>query len=271
MVSAATYSSILLGNIRISYLPDGYILFNPMALFPTTSAADWQPYQHLLDSNGQLVGSLGAYLLQTPGKAILVDNGFGPRSYEGDRFKAYGGELLSNLERAGLKPADIDIVFFTHMHSDHVGWSGHKANGKQVLTFPNARHLVRNAEWLRFDNPEEKKARASVADELNLLGQHIEFLEEGEYITPEVRILATPGHTPGHASLLVTAGDERAIILGDIFHSILQIEHPEWTNAFDRDPEQAKTVRRRMLQELAKPSITGGATHVADSVFISLS
>ncbi|GHO72680.1 MBL fold hydrolase [Ktedonobacter sp. SOSP1-85] len=268
MVSAATYSSIMLGNIRITYLPDGYILFNPMALFPTATAADWQPYQHLLDSNGQLVGSLGAYLLQTPEHAIVVDNGFGPQSFESDRFNAYGGELLSNLERAGLEPADIDTVFFTHMHSDHVGWTGHKVNGKLVHTFPNARYLVRSAEWHRFDN--QPALRASIADALNLLEHRIEFVEEGEYIAPEVRVLATPGHTAGHASLLVTAGEERAIILGDIFHSALQIEYPEWTNTFDRDPEQAKVMRRRLLHELAQPSTTGGATHVADSVFISL-
>ena len=123
--------------------------------------------------NGQLVGSLGAYLLQTPEHAIVVDNGFGPRSFESERFNAYGGELLSNLERAGLKPADIDTVFFTHMHSDHVGWIGREVNGKQVYTFPNARYLVRSAEWHRFDN--QPALRASVADALNLLEQHIEL------------------------------------------------------------------------------------------------
>ncbi|GHO64055.1 hypothetical protein KSC_029470 [Ktedonobacter sp. SOSP1-52] len=154
------------------------------------------------------------------------------------------------------------------MHSDHVGWIGHKVNGELVATFPNARHLVRSAEWRRFDNPAEN--RASVADALNLLEHRIEFVEEGEYIAPEVRILATPGHTAGHASLLVTADEERVIILGDIFHSALQIEHLEWTNTFDRDPEQAKAMRRWMLHELAQPLTTGGATHIADSVFISL-
>jgi len=81
----------------------------------------------------------------------------------------------------------------------------------------------------------------------------------------------TPGHTAGHASLLVTAGEERVIILGDIFHSAVQIEHPEWINSLDSgDPEQAKITRRQMLQELAQPSTTGVATHVANSVFIKV-
>ncbi|GHO63686.1 MBL fold hydrolase [Ktedonobacter sp. SOSP1-52] len=269
MVKAATYSSITPGNVRITYLPDGYILFNPTAVFPTTTATDWQFYRNYLDDNGQLVGSLGAYLLQTPEHTILIDTGLGPRTYESSRFKCYAGQLLSNLERAGLDPANIDIVFFTHMHSDHVNGAAREVNGELVLTFPNARYLVRSAEWHRFDNQPE--SRASVADALNLLEHRIEFAEEGEYIVPGVRVLATPGHTAGHASLLVTAGEERVIILGDIFHSAVQIEHPEWTNSLDSgDPEQAKVTRRQMLQELARPLTTGVATHVANSVFMKV-
>ncbi len=269
MVKAATSSSITPGNVRITYLPDGYILFNPTAVFPTTTATDWQFYRKYLDDNGQLVGSLGAYLLQTPEHTILIDTGFGPRTYESSRFKCYAGQLLSNLEHAGLDPANIDMVFFTHMHSDHVNGAVREVNGERVLTFPNARYLVRSAEWHRFDNQPEM--RASVADALNLLEHRIEFAEEGEQVVPGVKILATPGHTAGHASLLVTAGEERVIILGDIFHSAVQIEHPEWTNSLDSgDPEQAKVTRRQMLQELAQPSTTGVATHVANSVFIKV-
>lgn len=265
MVRAATSRSIALGDIRITFLPDGYILFDPLAVFPTTTATDWRHYHHLLDDNGRLVGSLGAYLLQTPERKILIDTGFGPRTFEGGLFKASSGKLLSNLKLAGLDPADIDTVFFTHLHSDHVGWSGREIDGEQVLTFPNARHVVRSAEWHRFDDPAVN--RAMVADALNLLEHRIEFLEEGEHLTPEVKILATPGHTTGHASLLVAEGEERAILLGDIFHSEVLVEHPEWTNAFDSDPERAKETRRQMLHELAVPLTIGAATHTSDFVF----
>lgn len=269
MAQAATYSSITRDNVRITYLPDGHILFNPTAVFPTTTATDWQSYRDYLDDTGQLVGSLGAYLLQTPEHTILIDAGLGPRTYESSRFKCSAGQLLSNLARAGLDPADIDMVFFTHLHADHVNGAVREVNGELALTFPNARYLVRSAEWHRFDHQPE--SRASVADALNLLEHRIEFAEAGEDIAPGVRVLATPGHTAGHASLLVTAGEERVIILGDIFYAVAQIEHPEWINSLDSgDPEQAKATRRQMLQELAQPSTTGGATHVANSVFIKV-
>ncbi|EFH83000.1 MBL fold metallo-hydrolase [Ktedonobacter racemifer] len=262
MVTAAAYHSITLGDIRVIYLPDGYFLFNPRVLFPTTTTADWQFYQHLLDHHGQLVGSIGAYVIQTPDHAVIVDTGYGPRSVEG---MVYSGKLLSSLKRAGLDPANIDIVFFTHLHSDHVGWTGMPVKGELIPTFPNARHLLRGSEWHRFDNPAEK--RSGIEDALKLLEHRVELVEEGERIIPEVTILATSGHTLGHASLLVTSGQERAILLGDIFHSVAQFEHPEWTNSMDSDHEQAKLTREQMLRELAKPSTIGVGTHFSDSVF----
>ncbi|HEY4389401.1 MAG TPA: MBL fold metallo-hydrolase, partial [Ktedonobacteraceae bacterium] len=121
MVTAAPQQHILLDTIRITYLPDGYALFSPTDLFPTTITLDWQPYQHLLNHDGQLVSSVGAYIIQTPNHIILVDAGYGPGQYIEGSIILQGGELLLSLKRAGLAPTDIDIVFFTHLHSDHVG------------------------------------------------------------------------------------------------------------------------------------------------------
>ena len=87
MVTAAPQQHILLDTIRITYVPDGYALFSPTDLFPTTIPPDWQPYQHLLNRDGQLVSSVGAYIIQTPNYAILVDAGYGPGQYiEGSIF-----------------------------------------------------------------------------------------------------------------------------------------------------------------------------------------
>ena len=265
MVTAAPQQHIQLDTIRITYLPDGYALFCPTDLFPTTTPPDWQPYQHLLNHDGQLVSSVGAYIIQTSNRIILVDVGYCPGQYiEGSIF-LQGGELLSSLKRAGFAPTDIDIVFLTHLHSDHVRGISQRVNDEQNFIFPNAHFLVRSAEWQRFANPAEP--RSDVEDALKLLESRIELIEEGESIVPEVTVLATPGHTAGHASLLVASGDQRAILLGDTFHSIVQIEHPTWTNTFDRDPELAKIARKQMLQELAKPATIGIGTHFADSVF----
>ncbi|MBO0780060.1 MAG: MBL fold metallo-hydrolase [Ktedonobacteraceae bacterium] len=265
MLTAAPQQHITIGTIRITYLPDGYALFSPTDLFPATTLADWHPYQHLLNPDGQLVSSVGAYLIQTPNHTILVDAGYGPGQYiEGSIF-LQGGELLPGLKKMDLTPSDIDIVFFTHLHSDHVRGISQKINDKPILPFSNARFLVRRAEWQRFANPAE--SRFDVEDALKLLEPRIELVEENEFIIPEIRVLATPGHTAGHSSLLISSSNQRAILLGDTFHSIVQFEHPTWTNSFDHDPELAKKSRQHMLQELAKPATIGIGTHLANSVF----
>ncbi len=66
MVAPASQQQLTIGQIRITYLPDGYAFLNPTSVFPTSSTEDWQHYRRLLNDDGLLVGSLGAHLIQTP-------------------------------------------------------------------------------------------------------------------------------------------------------------------------------------------------------------
>jgi glyoxylase-like metal-dependent hydrolase (beta-lactamase superfamily II) len=265
MIATAPQQHITLGSIRVTYLPDGYALFSPTFLFPTTTLADWQPYQHLLNQDGQILASIGAYSIQTPGHTILVDAGFGPGQFalEKNAF-LQGGELLSSLQKAELTPADIDLVFITHLHPDHVNGISRQVNGEQGVLYPNARLLVRRSEWQRMATQAE---RYGVEEAVRLLEPRIELIEENTLLVPEITVLATPGHVSGHTSLLISAGEQRIILLGDIFHNNVQVEHPEWRNVFDSDHEQAMKTRHYILEELAKPATIGVASHFAGSVF----
>jgi glyoxylase-like metal-dependent hydrolase (beta-lactamase superfamily II) len=268
MVAPATQQQLTIGQIRITYLPDGYAIFKPAAVFPTSSDEDWQHYQHLLNEDSLLVASIGSHLIQTPDRTILVDTSHGPRHTQNNIMTLQGGDLPASLQQAGVGFDDIDIVFYTHLHIDHVGWTGRLVDGKQVLTFSRARHLVCSAEWRRFDDP--SVSRRGVDEALKLLEPCIEFVEDGQAIAPGVVVHATPGHTVGHAALVVTSGDERAFVMGDAFHSIAQFEHPEWTDIFDSDAELAKVTRRRLIAELAKPATYATGAHFADIIFGSL-
>jgi glyoxylase-like metal-dependent hydrolase (beta-lactamase superfamily II) len=268
MATPALQQHLTIGQIRITYLPDGYAVFKPTAVFPTSTSKDWQHYQHLLNDDGLLIGSIGSHLIQTSEHTILVDASHGPQHTQNDIMTLHGGELLTSLQHAGLGPADIDIVFYTHLHIDHVGWTGRVVDGVQTLTFPRARHLVRSAEWRRFDDP--TVPRRGVDQALKLLESCIEFAEDGEAIVPSVVVHATAGHTAGHAALIITSGHERAIIMGDTFHSTVQFEHPEWTNIFDSDTELAKVTRYGLIEELAKPATYAVGTHFSNAVFGTL-
>jgi len=265
MATVVKEQQVTVGDVRMTYLSDGYALLHPASVYPMSTPADWQNYQHLLDADGQLVCSVGAYVIQTAHSTVLVDPGIGPKKNVFPFGTQLGGALLTNLEQATIDPASIDSVFYTHIHSDHVGWIGQKTTNGQTMVFPNARQLVRDSEWHRFDDPDVSRAR--VEEALDLLQGHIELVEDGQSIAPGITVMATPGHTPGHASLVVQGGNERVLILGDIVHSIVQIDHPEWTCTLDLDPDMALQTRERLFLELEKPATIAGTSHFPNSIF----
>ena len=133
------------------------------------------------------------------------------------------------------------------------------------MVFPHARHLVLDVEWHRFDDPIVSRAR--VEDALDLLKDHIELVKDGQTIAPAITVMATPGHTPGHASLVVQGEKERVLILGDIVHSIVQIEHLEWICTLDLDPDMAIKTREHVFLELEKSATIAGTSHFSNSIF----
>jgi glyoxylase-like metal-dependent hydrolase (beta-lactamase superfamily II) len=138
-----------------------------------------------------------------------------------------GGTLLKSLAAEGLSPDDIDTVVFTHLHHDHVGWTSNSAPAPNAgsrppvtaLTFGRARHLVASAEWDYWDGSTEMTGPDPDAVQAPLRAV-IDYLPGGEEIVPGLRAVPTPGHTPGHTSLLVTApsAERRVLILGDVMN-----------------------------------------------------
>lgn len=264
MVTASPQSHVSIGAIRVTYLPDGYLLLKPAVVFPTSLATDWSPYTDLLNADGLVVGSMGSHLIQTAERTILIDAGCN-QHVDAVYGVLDGYSLLESLAQAGLTPDDVDTVFITHFHIDHVGWIGQDQAGKRVLTFPHARYLTHRAEWQQFADP--AVSRSGVADAVDLLQQRIELVEDGEQIAPGVTVLATPGHTVGHSSLQLSSGSERLLILGDTLHCLAQFDHPDWTCYFDDDAELAKVSRKRVLQELAQADTIGCGNHFPNTTF----
>jgi glyoxylase-like metal-dependent hydrolase (beta-lactamase superfamily II) len=266
---SAPQQTIAIGTTKITYLPDGKFFIPPSILYPDVPAHEWEAYAHAIGSDGRIISNVGAHLIQTDTQTILVDTGFGPQVLNSEeskfQFHLSGGALLESLKRVGISPADIDIVFYTHLHIDHVGWTGHSVDGTHTLTFPNARYFVSRAEWQKFDNPTVSRLGVEIA--LSLLAPRIEFIDDGQELVPGVHVQATPGHTPGHSMLVITAQDERLLLLGDSFHNVIGIEHPAWIDALDEDPKQAAQTRQRLLQEIAQPNTRASGIHFVPSAF----
>ena len=248
--------SIRLGEITVSFVPDGAVQGHPRRWLPDSTAETWAARPEFLDGDGYLVASIGGLLVERGDRALLIDAGFGPQSFppepDGPNGALYGGALLDSLAELGRKPADIEAVAFTHLHPDHVGWAWQPDDEP-----PFTRYLVADAEWAHRADYEAADAMAP----------RVHTVASGEEVFPGVEIRVTGGHTPGHAEYVITDGDERMIAFGDAVHSPIQIEHPDWSFVFDGDPATAAEHRRRLVAELAEPGTIGFGGHFADVVF----
>jgi glyoxylase-like metal-dependent hydrolase (beta-lactamase superfamily II) len=227
---------------------------------------DWlQP--HFVDASGNMVLSIHTFAVRSEGQRIIVDTCLGSPEKHG--YLAVQDEAASDFLAAltshDFDPLAVDQVLCTHLHFDHVGWNTVLHDGAWVPTFPNARYLMGRGEtdyWSGLDDdPSVKTYRRSVAPILD--AGLAEMVEPDHQLTGEVSLFATPGHTPGHASVLIESEGERAVITGDVFHSPLQIGRPDWTNIADVDSDQAKATRRQFIDTCADSSIRVLGTHFA--------
>ncbi|MGH8939388.1 MAG: MBL fold metallo-hydrolase, partial [Actinomycetes bacterium] len=150
-------------------------------------------------------------ILDPRGGITLVDTGVGPEGSPASEWAPGPGHLPDELRTAGVKPTAVDVVVLTHLHEDHRGWSVHLAG---VPVFPNARYVVQHDEVAALSD--EDTAMRHVVAPLRDAGQLQEV--DGEVLLTDSRdrldqtitVLPTPGHTPGHQSVLVTGGGSRS-------------------------------------------------------------
>ena len=263
VAQAAPQESISVGDIRITYLPDGEGHVAATGMFPASTEDAWEAHTQFLDEEGRVLTDLGGFLIQTGDRNIVVDLAFGDHSVEIPGFATFvGGRYLDSLKQTGVSPGDVDTVLFTHMHVDHVGW----ATTAGSLTFPNARYVAGEAEWAHWQKPDESGVGPNL-EALAPLESRIEQAADGDAVAPGINVLATPGHTPGHLSLVVSSGDDRAIILGDVINCPVQIAEPEWSVLFDVDPGLARRTRDSLLAELEGSATIVSGSHFTGSVF----
>jgi glyoxylase-like metal-dependent hydrolase (beta-lactamase superfamily II) len=185
-----------------------------------------------------------------------VDTGLGGAATNPNSIEAMvggaEGRLLQELEVAGVSAADVNTVFFSHLHFDHVGWNvTHEPGAPVRATFPNARYVAHRADWEVFQRPEVMELFPPHWDQtlgpLQDLGV-LDLLDGERPLTSEITAIPTPGHTPGSMSLAIVSGGQRAYILGDVFHGPAQITETDWKLSFDMDADQGVATRTAMIE-----------------------
>ena len=259
--------SIDLDDVRLTYAVDGAMGLTPEGFFPEVPAEHWT--HHPLDPNGRVAMSAGGLLVERDGRALLIDAGLGPYSGSlGIGASAFGaaesGDLPKTLAALGLAPEDVEAVAFTHLHVDHTGWA---IVGDGRKFFSRAQYLVAAEEWAPHGRGETIPGAPPRAEVIEPLAGQLTPIADGEEVFPGVTALVTPGHSPGHTSYVVSAGEGRLIAFGDAFHIPAQLAHPDWPSKPDVDAAAVVAARGRLVEELTQPGTLGFACHFGDQAF----
>ncbi|SFK39343.1 MBL fold metallo-hydrolase [Falsiroseomonas stagni] len=245
-----------LGAFECTVISDGAITLAPP--FPTfgagvaTEAEVTAALRRAFLPEDRLPTAINCLVVNTGSQLILLDAGVGAQPV----FGPGTGRLVESLVAAGIQPAEVDLVAFTHAHPDHA-WGIADAAGNSV--FPNARYAMSSTDFDTWTN----EALLSQAEPIRgfvqgtravLLPRRDRFtmLAVNAQVAPGIRAVPTPGHTPGHVAFHLESEGRRLLVLGDIAnHHVLALSRPDWPFGFDSDPAQAAATRRRTLDMAA--------------------
>jgi glyoxylase-like metal-dependent hydrolase (beta-lactamase superfamily II) len=260
---APGYFRVMLGDFEVTAISDGTVDLpvNTLLKGITPAAVDKALAKSYLKS--PLETSVNAFLINTGGKLILIDGG------AGGLFGPTLGKFLTNLKASGYQPEQIDEVYLTHMHADHVG--GLTGNGKPV--FPNAIVRAEKSEsdfWLSQANMDKADAGAKGFFE-GAMSSMQPYVAAGKYkpfdgdveLVPGIKALAGKGHTPGHVTYAIESAGQKLILIGDLIHvAAVQLEQPAVTIGFDGNAKAARAARKLAFDAAAKGGYLLGAAHM---------
>jgi glyoxylase-like metal-dependent hydrolase (beta-lactamase superfamily II) len=249
-------------------MPISYNAEQPFLAEATPDALRASPwlYPHFVNEQDQMLLSIHALLVEAPGLKLVVDTCIGnDKARRFLRGQALATPFLTHLEEAGWSRDGVDAVVCTHLHVDHVGWNTMLEGGAWVPTFPKARYLIGKRELEHWRGEDDAEQQAILSDSVQpiLDAGLAELVEMDHRLSPEIRLTPTPGHTPGHVSVIIESEGERAAITGDMTHHPCQLAHPDWSPPFDTDPKAAAAVRARLFAEWADADILVIGTHYA--------
>lgn len=244
--------SVRVGDAEIISVSDGHIHFAPSDFFPSVESYEWDAYPDQLAGDGLIRMNVGSFVIRVGDDVALIDTGLGEGDHPFDNSE--WGLLASDMASKGVSPDEITDVIITHLHRDHVGWNMVEKDGAPTPFFPNARYHIPKADWDVFTRRAGMRMFAYIAEQVTPLMElgALEFVEGEQLIGDHLAALPTPGHTPGHTSVLVSSAGESAVVLGDAAHIPVQAHHTDWSPRADTDPELSRRNRANLFDRMEK-------------------
>jgi len=194
---------------------------------------------------------LTVVVLKIGDKYVMIDSGSGV-----GQWQANATNLPSNMKAAGIDRGQISTILVSHFHPDHV-W-GLMEKGTNAAVFPNAELIVSSTEYKWWTEPgrveklpEGRKPAGKRIGDVFPTWKNWKLVEDNAEVAPGVRLLAAPGHTPGHSAFLVTSGKDQLMVSNDAMYvPALLAPHPDWQGAYDQDGATAVATRRKLMDQV---------------------
>jgi glyoxylase-like metal-dependent hydrolase (beta-lactamase superfamily II) len=250
---------VVAGDVQISALLDAAGDLGELEeLFPLT--AEWEPYREAYPST--FIGSrfrlaCVSYLIRSGGQNVLVDTGVGPPGLWDEWGSELEGGLPDALTAEGVAPEQVDVVFLTHLHIDHVGWNT-DAGGRPF--FPKARYVVHRDALAYARDGGRRNHMSRTLDPI----QFEEADGEAE-LAPGIRAVPLPGHYPGHMGVRIRlGGGGEALVIADAAASPMLLDRPRDTFSNDLDASASIETRERLLPQIVDTGVLVLCGHYPD-------
>ncbi|MEJ0005444.1 MAG: MBL fold metallo-hydrolase [Steroidobacteraceae bacterium] len=225
---------------------------------------------HHVTPQGRMFINFQAFVVRCGSRRIMIDTCIGAdRERQFPVFTRMQTTFMQDLASIGIAPSDIDTVLCTHLHFDHVGWNTHLVNGRWVPTFPNARYLFSRQEydhWQMLRDTGGYHGINHLSDAVDPVVEAglVDFIPHDFAISEEIRLLPTPGHTPGHVSVLISSEGQEAVITGDMMHHPIQVALPGHLATFDMDKPAGARTRVEFVKRFQEKPVLVIGSHFAD-------
>ena len=233
-MSNITPRTILVGGATITIINAGDMVIN-MAEVLAVPESEWRPlYGSILE--GRQPSPCQCIHIALSDASILVDiNDYAlamslSPSYLPPNYLPPPG-VVEQLQAQGIHSEDITHLVITHAHFDHYTGTTMKRNESHIPRFPNARVFLGRADWDWSETQNALRDPDSLDSHTFGVLQNLGMLElvDGDLdLTPEVRILAAPGESPGHQIVRLHSQGQTLYCLGDLFHHPVEVEQSAW-------------------------------------------
>lgn len=240
-------STIELDDMKVTWIRDNANdRIMPLSLFPDATKAQIDS----LSLQAGVPASVSTFLVEKDGKRILFDAGMG----------APDSKLPEGLKTLNINPSEIDYLYITHFHGDHIG--GMMKDG--VPVFPNAQVYVSKVEydaWMKM--PADKKSQ--VENTMKAYKDRLHLFAFGDTLPCDVVAMEAAGHTPGHT--VFRTGN--LLVIGDLMHgAALQLKYPEICATYDMDKSGAVKSRKHYVQYARENGLVMAGMHLPVPAFM---